>query len=110
MMAEVVEGIFRKNGSLDSTLIEALRKEGVGLADRMLFRWQLNRMSAEDRKKLEQEMTKLVVESGVPMPVNATIVGGVIVGSWSDFLALLLEKLPQIIEIISKFLPLFFLV
>ena len=108
-MAEVVEGIFRKNGSLDSTLLEALRKEGVGLADRLLLRWQLNRMSAADRKALEQEMTKLVVESGVPMPVNATIVGGVIVGSWADFLKMLIENLPKILEIISKFLPLFFL-
>lgn len=109
-MADVVEGIFRKNGSLDSTLIEALRKEGVGIADRVLFRWQLNRMSAEDRKKLEQEMTKLVVESGVPMPVNATIVGGVIVGSWSDFLQMLIDNLPKILEILAKFLPLFFLI
>lgn len=109
-MADVVEGIFRKNGSLDSTLIEALRKEGVGIADRVLFRWQLNRMSAEDRKKLEQEMTKLVVESGVPMPVNATIVGGVIVGSWADFLQMLIDNLPKILEILAKFLPLFFVI
>lgn len=108
-MAEV-EGIFRKNGSLDSTLVEVLRKEGHGLADRLLFRWQLNRLPAEDRKKLEQAMTKLVVESGVPMPVNATIVGGVVVGSWTDFLQMLLDNLPKIIEIISKFLPLFFLI
>lgn len=109
-MAEVVEGIFRKNGSLDNTLLEALRKEGVGLADRLLFRWQLNRMSADERKKLEQEMTKLVVESGVPMPVNATIVGGVIVGSWADFLQMLIDNLPKILEILAKFLPLFFVI
>lgn len=108
-MSEVVEGIFRKNGSLDSTLIEALRKEGVGMADRLLLRWQLNRMSADERKKLEQEMTTLVVESGIPMPVNASIVGGVIVGSWADFLQMFLDNLPKILEIISKFLPLFFM-
>lgn len=107
-MPEVVEGIFRKNGSLDNTLVEALRKEGVGIADRVLFRWQLNRMSAEDRKKLEQEMTKVVVEAGVPLPVNASIVGGVLVGSWADFLQMLIDNLPKILEILAKFLPLFF--
>lgn len=109
-MPEVVEGIFRKNGSLDNTLVEALRKEGVGIADRVLFRWQLNRMPAEDRKKLEQEMTKVVVEAGVPLPVNASIVGGVLVGSWADFLQMLIDNLPKILEILAKFLPLFFVI
>lgn len=107
-MADTFEGIFRKNSTLDGALVEAFRKEGVGLGDRLLFRWQFNRLATEDRKKIEQELTKVVVESGVPMPVNASIVGGVLVGSWADFLQVLIDNLPKILEMLAKFLPLFF--
>jgi hypothetical protein len=109
-MAEMVEGLFRKNDSLDSALVAALRRKGVGPWDRIRFRAALADLTDEERKQMEVGVTKIVVESGAKLPVGAQIVGGVLVSSWLEVLQLLINALPKILEFLAQLLPLFLLV
>ena len=110
MSEELVEGLFRANTSLDNALGVCLREDGVGLLDRVRFNWHLRRMEPADRKDLEKFCTSVVVTAGVPLPVGATIVGGVLVGTWLEFWQLLLDNLPKILEFIMTILSIFFII
>lgn len=104
----VVEGVFRKNKSLVNALVSALQDQGVGLLDRIRFRIQYNMLSDDDQQKIEREVTDICVKAGAVFPV-AAIVGGVFTGNWMEFIQMLIDNLPKILDFISKLLPLFFL-
>lgn len=108
-MGEPVEGLFRKNDTLDNALSIAMARDGCGLLERMIVKSRIRRLPNEARIELERELTRIVVESGVPMPVGASVVGGILVGNWTDFISVLIDKLPQILEFLSGLFSLFLL-
>lgn len=107
-MSEITEGIFRKNKTLVGALCKALEDQDVGLLDRIIFRCRFNRLSDDDQKKIEVEITNICRAAGAVFPVSA-IVGGIYTGNWMDFFQMLIDNLPKILDFISKLLPLFFL-
>lgn len=110
-MAEELEGIFRKNDSLDDTLREAMRADGCGLFERLVVSMRVRRLSADGRKALEAELANMleadVAAGKLTLPVGAAVVGGVLVGSWQDLFAWFLENLPAILEAIMMIISLF---
>lgn len=107
-MAQMVEGLFRRNDTLDNAMGIAMRRHGVGLIDRIRFRIAFNGLSDEDRLAAETGITKILVESG-RLPVGAKVENGVVVSSFLDILQLLIDSLPKILEFLAKLLPLFVL-
>ena len=110
-MPNEAEGIFRKNSSLESVLRETMRKDGVGIFERMIVNMEVRRMTDVQRGMLEKELGKSVtaaVEAGtLKLPVGAQLVGGVLVSGWTDLFDWFLENLPAILDMIMMIIALF---
>ena len=110
-MPNEAEGIFRKNSSLESVLRETMRKDGVGIFERVIVNMEVRRMTDVQRGMLEKELGKSVaaaVEAGtLKLPVGAQLVGGVLVSGWTDLFDWFLENLPAILDMIMMIIALF---
>jgi hypothetical protein len=42
---------------------------------------------------------------GVALPVGATVVNGVLVGDWKDFIQMIIDNLPKILDFLMTILP-----
>jgi hypothetical protein len=109
-MSTDVQGIFRKNTTFDSALLEACEKDGMGWWGQWRVSRALRRLSDSERQKLEAQCTKLLTDTGLVMG-DDDIVGGCYVGDWGDgtIIQILIDALPKILEFIKALLPLFFM-
>lgn len=110
-VALVVEGLFRPNDSLVTTVLGVMKEKGHGPFERFWMSLKLRGLSKEDRKKLETDVTGLLVEQVeaglVKLPVSASVVGGVLVGSWQDLFDWFIQNWPKILEMILAIISLF---
>ena len=93
------------NDTLIDAIVKVMREQGHGWWDCFMMRLQLRRLNSMQRLYLERDMTDLLVGAGVVG--DSLIVGGVLVGSWIDFLDDLLEMWPRILEVIMQILDIF---
>jgi len=103
-MSEIVEGYVR-NKTFDEAFVTACSCEGLNWFKCFRLKLALRRCSDADHCAIEQEATRLLVGSGVALPVGATIVNGLLVGTWQDFLDFLIEFLPVLLDFLMKILP-----
>lgn len=108
-MSELVEGRRRPNNTLDEAIAKACELEGMGWFRSFRVKLALRRLSASEHADLEKYCTGLLVESGVPLPASSSVEDGLLVGDWTSFLQMLLDRLPEILAFIEKLLPLFLL-
>lgn len=107
----VVEGLFRPNDSLVRTVLDVMKDRGHGPFERFFMSLKLRALSTDERKELEQQLTKKLVadvEAGlVKLPVGASVVAGVLVGGWQDLFQWFLDNWPAILEMIMAIISLF---
>lgn len=103
-MSVEVEAV-KRNATLDDALVAACECEGLNWFKCFRLRLALRRCSDADHRAIEQECTRMLVESGVMIPVGAQVVDGVLVGNWKDFIEMLIDRLPEILDFLMKLLP-----
>ena len=106
-MSTDVEGRFRPNDSLDSTLRSAMAAEGCGLFERLIVSLRVRRLSSDGRAELERQLTEKLLKDVPQLPAGAEVVGGILVGGWQDFFQWFIDNLPAILEMILSIIAMF---